>query len=117
MFDSLPAPAQDNTISSSHREALEPGLPSRRRPVMDLHPSEREARLNRFSPMAAAAILLSVYVAMYLAVGAIVHLLGTPSINARVPGDWIELAAGATAQTATAEQKAAPKEHDDVHVD
>jgi len=56
------------------------------------------------SPVAAAAILLAIYVAMYLAVAAIIHVLAPPDAIAQAPaGNGSELA----------HDTSAPSERDD----
>jgi hypothetical protein len=65
--------------------------------------------------MTAAAILLAIYVAMYLAVGGLVHLLGAPA-DARVASAWPELAPNVSTQTTGPDRTASP-EHADAHAD
>ena len=69
------------------------------------------------SPIAAAAILLGVYVAMYLAVAGIVHLLTPPDATARVPaGNWVELSPDtSTAFAAAIDRSTSPQENADAH--
>ena len=68
------------------------------------------------SPIGAAAILLCVYVAMYLAVGAIVQLITPPDAGAHAP-NWSELAPDAPTSMGRASGSAPPQEHRDAHAD
>jgi len=71
------------------------------------------------SPIAAAAILLAVYVAMYLAVGAIVQVLTPPDANAHAhAANWPELAPDPSTSTAgVIGPSTPPQEHGDAHTD
>ena len=71
------------------------------------------------SPIAAAAILLGIYVAMYLAVGGIVQVLTPPEAGAHVPpGNWIELSPDPSTQTADiGRSRNSSQETADAHAD
>ena len=71
------------------------------------------------SPIAAAAILLGIYVAMYLAVGGIVQVLTPPEAGAQVrPGNWIELSPDPSTQTAdSGRSRNSSQETADAHAD
>lgn len=70
------------------------------------------------SPIGAAAILLCVYVAMYLAVGALVQVLTPPDASAHARTvKWTELAADAPTSTAGVSGSTTPQEHRDEHTD
>ncbi|HEY4137185.1 MAG TPA: hypothetical protein VGN65_01925 [Casimicrobiaceae bacterium] len=113
MSDFLPpAPVQDNTIPPPivthwsrifYRDAFM-GKQN------EVDPSDMR------SPVGAAAILLCVYVAMYLAVGAIVQVLTPPDASAHArTGNWTELAPDPPTATAGVSGSTPPQEHRDGH--
>jgi hypothetical protein len=83
----------------------------------DFHPETDSDRMQ--SPIAAAAILLGIYVAMYLAVGGIVRVLAPPEAVAHVPaGNWIELSPDTSTRTADIDRsRLAPQESTGAHAD
>ena len=158
MFDSPPAPVQDNTItppvvthwsrifysnlfdddpddepwlppsdSNGHRSAREPSeligahdTAMQRRWIVEKQDFHRETGSDQMqSPIAAAAILLGIYVAMYLAVGGIVHVLTPPDAAAHVPSaNWIELSPDPSTQTADiGRSRTSSQETADAHAD
>ena len=87
---------------------------------MEKQEFHRETRSDQMqSPIAAAAILLGIYVAMYLAVGGIVHVLTPPDAAAHVPSDnWIELSPDPSTQTADiGRSRTSSQETADAHAD
>ena len=87
---------------------------------MEKQEFHRETRSDQMqSPIAAAAILLGIYVAMYLAVGGIVHVLTPPDAAAHVPpGNWIELSPDPSTQTADiGRSSTSSQETADAHAD
>jgi hypothetical protein len=80
---------------------------------------QNEADLSDMrSPIGAAAILLCVYVAMYLAVGAIVQVLTPPDASAHAQtANWTELVPDAPTSTAGVSASTPSQEHRDAHAD
>jgi len=107
-----PAPVQDNTLPPpivAHRSRI-----FYRDPLMAKQ-NEVDSS-DMLSPIGAAAILLCVYVAMYLAVGAIVHVLTPPDASAQTrTAKWTELAPDAPTSTAGVSGSTTPQEHRDEH--
>ena len=115
MVDSSPAPVQDSTIPPPvvahggrifHKERL----------MEQQRPQHETGSDPLHSPTAYAAILLAIFVAMYLAVGAIVHLFGAPA-DARVRTEASELASDAATQAADADRTPSSHERADAHTD
>jgi len=105
---------QDNTVPSSDRDTAEPDFLSRSFMAKDDEVGSEHLR----SPVAAAAILLGVYVAMYLAVGAIVHVLTPPDISVHARNaTWVELAPDTSASAAGVASSASAQGHGDAHAD
>jgi len=82
-------------------------------------PNEKPDREDRFpptgSPVSAAAILLGIYIAMYLAVAGLVRLASPPDANAQVPA---QTQMESTTVGATATTDSSPGErHADAHSD
>src|SRR6266498_2294877 len=91
-----------------------------RRWIVEKQDFDREMDSERMqSPIAAAAILLGTYVAMYLAVGAIVHVLTPPEAAAHVPPrNWIELSPAPSTRTADiGRSRTSGQETADAHAD
>ena len=113
--------------SNGHRSAREPSdvisaqdIAMQRRWIVEKQNFHRETGSARMqSPIAAAAILLGIYVAMYLAVGGIIHVLTPPDAAAHVPsGNWIELSPDPSTQTADiGRSRTSSQETADAHAD
>ncbi|HEY2817215.1 MAG TPA: hypothetical protein VGK44_08820 [Casimicrobiaceae bacterium] len=113
MSDFLPpAPVQDNTFPPpivTHRSRI-----FYRDPLMAQQNEVDPADLR--SPIGAAAILLCIYVAMYLAVGAIVQVLTPPDASAHArTANWTELAPDPPTTTAGGGESMPRQEGDHAH--
>jgi len=80
--------------------------------------SDRKTGPTSMSPTKAGAILLGIYVAMHLAVGAVLHVIGETDAHARAPlGNRIDVAPDACTPAADSARAMMSQRRDEIRTD